>query len=373
LKIRSILLLLTALVTTTAFANMSDPPSPRAGNITGDSYLRHLTMLREELVINMSDVNEGKPVRVRATYVIDCAELLKNIDLVFVANGLTESRYRVDLDGRFVNGYLTPYDAIPSSWLPPDSIKWFDKQIPFLYTHEGLISFRIDSLAPGKHTLIVDYDADASEWFTKDDLSVTRTFVYILKPTDNWKSFEKFRVVIFHPDNWEFFSNLELERVTPYSLSGSWATLPDRYLTIAIRKPPLETRIKSIVFQVISWAIFISLMLFWMTKVTRYRIRKNKWRILQIANSFVVSLLVPVFFLLVYFRNEALLDDWLDDHLNPTVTYGSGYLVLAYPVFWIISAIITFIADYFITRITKSRRKKSLPDKMFVQSEAVTK
>jgi hypothetical protein len=358
LRTKIVLFLLTVLFSKTVLANIGEPPSPIPGNITGDSYFKHMSVLHEELTIDMSGIYEGKPVKVWAKYVIDCPQLLKNIDLVFVATQLTESRYRVDLDNNFVNGYLNKFDTIPHTWLPPDSITWQGRKIPYIYTQKGLISFRIDSLTPGLHTLTVDYDADASEWFDENDLSITRTFVYILKPTDNWKSFNNFHFVVFHPANWEFSSNLELKRATSYSLNGDWSKLPGNYITIAIRKPSVQARANSILFLTISWIGFISLSIFWMKKLAKYRILKNKKRVLQIINSLLISIIASIFFFFIYFENHNLLNKWLDHQLNPLRTYGTGYLIMAFPLIWIAIAIITFALDDILTTNIKSKYEK---------------
>lgn len=339
------------------FANIGDTPSPRHGNLTGDSYLKNLTILREDLTINLSSIHKGEPVKVWARYVINCPKLLRDVDLIFVANNLTESRYRVDLDGNFLNGYLTEFDTIPSNWLPPDSIVWLGNNIPYKYRHRGLISFQFDSLTQGQHILTVEYDADASEWFGEGDLAVVRTFVYILKPTDNWKDFEKFHLVIFTPQNWELSSNLTLENETSNAWTGDWNQLPDEYLTIAIRKPPGKARIFSILFLVGTWCSFILLIIYWMQRVIKFRLKNNKRRIVQILNSVIVSFLVTIFFFFIYFKNQDLMELWLDDHLNPLITYGTVYYIMTFPFVWIVAAFIIFFIDYILAMRVRKRLK----------------
>lgn len=345
------------MIDNTVFANIGDTPSPRHGNLTGDSYLKNLTILREDLTINLSSIHKGEPVKVWARYVINCPKLLTDVDLIFVANNLTESRYRVDLDGNFLNGYLTEFDTIPSNWLPPDSIVWLGDNIPYKYRHRGLISFQFDSLTQGQHVLTVEYDADASEWFGEGDLAVVRTFVYILKPTDNWKDFEKFHLVIFTPQNWELSSNLTLKNETSNAWTGDWNQLPDEYLTIAIRKPPGNARIFSILFLVGTWCSFILLIIYWMQRVIKFRIKNNKRRIVQILNSVIVSFLVTIFSFFIYFKNQDLMELWLDDHLNPLITYGTGYYIMTFPFVWIVAAFIIFFLDYILAMRVRKRLK----------------
>jgi hypothetical protein len=334
----------------TVFANIAEPPKPYKGNITGESFFKHLKVIREDLTIRMFRVPMGAPIQVTAKYIIDCPYLLKDVELVFVANGLTEGRYLVHLDGKFLNGYLTNFDSVPASWLPPDSIKFQNKHIPYVYTHEGLIRFRFDSLSPGQHTLEVDYDANASEWFQHGDLSVTRTFVYILRPTESWKSFENFHLEIFPPDDWEFTSNLDLKQKDRYTWSGDWAKLPADYLSIAIRKPSAKTSVLSILFITLSGLAFIVLSVFWMARLTRYRIRKNKPRFIQTLNSILISFLATFFFYFIFYINFDLMEELLSYEFNPLTDYGASYSIYGFPFLWVLMAIIVFIIDHMLTR-----------------------
>src|SRR5690606_30758610 len=207
------------------------------------------------------------------------------------------------------------------------------------------------------HILTVDYDAEASEWFEDGDLAMVRAFVYILKPTDNWNSFKDFHLVVFTPENWEFSSNLNLTRATTSALSGHWSQPPDQFVSIAIRKATTNAKIYSILFLVITWTTFISIAIYWMIRVIRFRLQKNRGRIIQFLNSVTISLLATIFFFFIYFKNQDLLELWLDDQLNPLVTYGTGYYIMTFPFVWIIAAIIVFFVDYILTNRLKERLK----------------
>ncbi len=342
-------------------ANLGAPPVPKAGNIAGDSYFTQMSVLQEELTINMADINTGKPVKVRAKYVIDCPQLLRNIQLVFVANALTESRYRVELDNTLINGYLSTFDTIPGHWLPPDSIPGYGEKIPYLYSRNGLISFRFDSLPAGQHILIVDYDADASQWYENEDLSVTNTFVYILKPTDKWKRFANFHLVAFYPAGWEFSSNLQLERAGSNSLHGDWKALPGDYLTLAVRKPASTPEHLSFLFVGISWVAFLSLSLFWMAKVAKFRLKRNRYRLLQAVDTLLLATIATIFFFYIYFTRFDLLKILLEGQMSPRVTYGTGYFVIAFPFVWILAIVFAFILDGLITRYLRKKYFNNTP------------
>jgi hypothetical protein len=62
--LRILVLVSITVLTNSAFANIGETPSPRAGNLTGDSYLKKLTVIREDLTINLSEIHKGKPVKV---------------------------------------------------------------------------------------------------------------------------------------------------------------------------------------------------------------------------------------------------------------------------------------------------------------------
>lgn len=349
------MLVWTLLIVHSAFANIGPPPAPRHGNITGDTHFQNISVVHEDLVINLAGIDKGQPVKIRATYTLECSALVQPVDLVFVANNLTESRYRVELDGAFVNGYLTRFDSLPPAWLPPDSIRWANRMIPYLYESEGLIRFRFDRLTPGQHTLIVDYDAQTSEWFDPEEPTVIQTFVYILKPTDQWKRFENFHLTVFTPDNWEFSCNLALEKVRSSAFSGNWKKLPASYLTMALRKPPYPATLYSVLFLGGSWVGYLLMVVLWMNQVAKLRIQGRIKPILKLLNTLGLTLLTSVFFFVIYFTNQNLAAYWLDHQANPFSTYGTGYIILTLPLVFCLAGVILFILDYVITRRLKTK------------------
>jgi hypothetical protein len=353
--LRIVFYLLTIFQYNFLFANISERPKPNSGNIIGTSAMRNISVLHEDLSINISDVVNNGLVHVNAIYKINCLKGIHLLDLVFVANNLTESRYRVNIDGEFTNGQLLPFDTIPHSWLPPDSILWNNKLIPYKYTYEGLISFRIDSLSVGEHTLEVSYDAEASSWFESEDLAQFRTLVYILRPSDTWENFGSININIFIPESWDFSSNLTFDRHDPHALHGYWKKLPADFLSIAIHKPTTKANIISLLFQVISWTILVILLIWWLSKVAKSTIAKKSKRIIHVTHCFFISLIISIAFYVIYFYKYDLLKLMLDDNLNPMVTYGKEYDIFGFPLVWIFAFILTLLIDYFNTRRLKHR------------------
>lgn len=349
--------MLFALLISAAQANMSAPPEPRKGNITGDSYLKNLKVLNENLLIDMGGVAKGLPIKVRANYTIRCSQTLRDIDLVFIANNLTESRYKVTIDDRFVNGYLTEFKTIPSSWLPPDSVISLNGAIPYQYSTKGLIAFKLDSLTAGEHTLTVDYDAETSTWFTNKDFTQTHTFVYILRPTEDWQSFENLNLTVFIPDEWEFASNLKLEG-HEHSYTGHWENLPARYLSVTIRKPPGNIELKGDLFFWVSLIAFAILSLLWQYRVARWRVERLKNRVYQVLNTLVVAILADIYFFYIYFESRDLYSQWTEGQLNPIIRHGEGYIVLLFPVLGFFIWLFLFFADLLFVYLVRRRLRR---------------
>jgi hypothetical protein len=273
-----------------------------------------------------------------------------------VANNLSGNKYRVEQDGRLLPGHLRDFDTIPPAWLPPDSIKGVSGTIPFAYTYKGLIAFRLDRITPGTHTLRVAYEADAGEWFSEDDLVVTRTFVYILKPSTGWKQFKSLRAKVIVPDGWHYTANLPLTEDESGGYRGDWNTLPAHHLAIALRKSATAARTGTVLFLVIAGLFWYALGMLagrWMRKVARYRIRRNDSRILQVLNDIVISFPHAVYFYVVYFLYFEVQARLLAGQLNPWRTYGTGYFVLLFPLVWIVALGLTLAADYRLTQGVK--------------------
>ncbi len=339
-----------------SMANISAPPEPNPGHVTGNSPMGQLTVLHEELTLDLSGVARGERVKVTANYRLQSPATVHALELIFVANNLSGNKYRVALDGRLLAGHLRQFDTIPAGWLPPDSIRGVAGTIPFAYTHEGLIAFRIDRITPGTHTLHVAYEADAGEWFGEDDLVVTRTFVYILKPSTGWKQFKSLRANIIVPDGWDYTSNLPLAERESGDYRGDWTTLPAHHFAIAMRKSTGAARAGTVLFLVIAgiaWYALGTLAGRWMKKVARYRIRRNDSRILQLINDLFISLPHAVCFYVVYFLYFEVLERFLGGQLNPWMTRGIGYSVLLFPLVWIVVLGLTIGVDYRLTQRVK--------------------
>ena len=338
-------------------ANISAPPEPSPGQVAGNSPMGQITVLHEDLTLDLSGVARGERVKVTALYRLQSPATVRALELIFVANNLSGNQYHVELDGRPIGGVLCAFDTIPPAWLPPDSIGGPAGKIPFGYTHEGLIAFRIDHIAAGTHTLRVTYEADAGKWFEEEDLTVTRTFVYILKPSTGWKAFKSLRTSVIVPDGWEYAANVPLTRDEPGSYRGDWPGLPGHHIAIALRKPATAARVSSILFLIIAagaWYALGTLTGRWMRKVARYRIRRNNSRILQIINDILVSFPHAVCFYVVYALYLGGLELLLGEQMNRWVTYGTGYLlVLLFPLVWIVAFGLTVVVDYRLTQRVK--------------------
>lgn len=341
-----------------AFGNISAPPQPKEGNISGQNSFSDISVINEDLTINLSEVVDGRTAKINALYRIHVSKNLRNLNLVFVANNLTESKYMVKIDDVFVNGDLREYDSIPQGWYPPDSIDFLGNKIPFKYTHKGLIAFTIDSLSIGEHTLEVSYEADVAEWYNKEDLAITKTFVYILKPYQGWKEFKNLNLNLFIPNDWECTSNIQLDQSYPHALHGFWEELPAHHLAIAISPKQNYAESISIMFVIVSGVISLLLLVMWMYVVTNYRIKNRKHRIIQILNVIFVAFIATVILYIIYYKEADIKNHLLDGQLNPYYTYGDAYFIIVSPIIWLMAIIIAFVIDFILTKKVNSKYKK---------------
>ena len=58
---------------------------------------------------------------------------------------------------------------------------------------------------------------------------------------------------------------------------------------------------------------------------------------------------------MIYFIEPELKNHLLDDQLNPFYTYGIAYSIFASPIVLVVALIITFLADYFLTKKYKNK------------------
>ncbi len=339
-----------------SMANISAPPEPDPAQVTGNSPMGQITVLHEDLTLDLRGLARGKPVRVTAVYTLQCPVAVNGLELIFVANNLSGNTYRVELDGRIIAGRLREFDTIPTAWLPPDSIGGPDGKIPFGYTHEGLVDFRMDSIAAGTHTLRVAYEAKAGEWFEEDDLVVTRTFAYILKPSTGWKGFKSLQTHLKVPDGWAFTSNVAFTGGESGEYRGDWAALPAHHLSVALRKSATVAHLGAVFVLIVAgivWYALGALAARWMIKVARYRIRRNDSRILQMINDIFISFPHAVCFYVTCFLYFESLIFLLDGQLRPGGMSGMGYTVFFFPLVWIVALGLTIAADYRLTQRVK--------------------
>lgn len=338
------------------FANISAPPEPFAGNIIGTSPMKNIAVLHEDLTMNFNDIVHRGFVHVFAKYKINCLTQISLLDLVFVANNLKDSRYKVTIDNNLINGQLLPMDSIPKSWLPPDSIKWEDKTIPYKYDSKGLISFRIDTVTLGEHILEVSYDAEASSWFDNNELAQFRTLVYILKPSDSWENFGSINLKLVIPESWDISSNLTFNKDKSNVFEGHWAKLPSDFVSIAIQKSTVEAKIASGGFQIICWGAITLLVIWCLSRFAKYRIDgKVKGIGFTLGNAFVASFIISIAFYVIYFTHFNILSKILEDDLNPMLTHGLAYSIFGFPLIWILAFVLILMIDTFITDRLKQK------------------
>lgn len=339
-------------LTNVAFANIAEYPKPMPGDLSGQNAIKFISVLHETLNINLEGVARGERATINAYYSISSPTTLRNVELIFVANNLSGTKYLVELDGKPVNGYLAGFDTIPSNWNPPDSIPFLDRKIPFNYTFDGLISFTLDSITPGEHTLEVAYDADIAEWFEKKDFSVTRAFVYILKPSDGWREFKDLDLFVTIPEGWTHSSNLEFTSTTAANLEGHWNDLPAHHLSIVFKPNEQKAKYLPIVFVILLCVFSFYVIIKWIVKVELICRRIRNKVALKVLNNLLVSFTATVVFYLIYFNLPNWQNYYLDEQLNPGHNHGRIYAILYFPILWAMALIPVAILHIIVSQRT---------------------
>src|SRR5688500_2611724 len=188
----AVTLLLMALPGGTGWANMAEPPEPytlRPGTSAGEPAggLRDAVIEHETLRFDLRPREDGKPVLVDAAYRVRNDGAPRELDLLFVADGLARGATSVTVDGRPVASTPGAAGALPRSWRPPATTPGFDSAgatIPYESRRQGTLSFRV-RLPAGRHEIRVRYPAEATV-YSVNELTPVWQLGYVLAPARDW-------------------------------------------------------------------------------------------------------------------------------------------------------------------------------------------
>jgi hypothetical protein len=221
---------------------MAEPPEPytmRPGTSAGEPAggLRDVVIEHETLRLDLRPLEDGKPVLVDAAYRVRNDGPARDLDLLFVADGLGHGASSVTVDGRPVASTPGAAGALPRSWRPPATTPGFDSAgatIPYESRRQGTLSFRV-RLPAGRHEIRVRYPAEATV-YSVNELTPVWQLGYVLAPARDWGGFGGMEVRVEVPRGWRVQTEpaLRLERG---ALVGTWRGLPADAISISAQKP----------------------------------------------------------------------------------------------------------------------------------------
>jgi hypothetical protein len=235
---------------------------------------------------------------------------------------MSDSTFRFKLDNNSIIDSAFQEKKYPFNWLPPQTIKWQGDMIPYKYFRGGVRYINIKSISKGIHTFEATYEADAGEWFEDYNEPMVRTFVYILKPTDKWKSFNNLNLKVFIPSRWDYSSNLEL-RDSLGVFVGNWKTLPERYFSISLTKPAFWGYFYTYSIQIFIYIGYILFVVGIIYMIYKIKLAEPFKSIIIALTSTFFSILNLIVILLIADTNYIILKYFLDNSISPID--DSGY------------------------------------------------
>jgi hypothetical protein len=229
--LRALVLLL---VPTFAFANMG-APTRGTGAASEPAGTIDVAITREQLVIDLRPIAEGKHVEVAATYQVDNRDTTKQLSLVFAA-GSDFDVLRVTLDGKPVETRPVDSATLPQSWQPPNETPTADgKSLGFsLPRGMSAAGFQLE-LPPGPHEIAIAFSTSAMTHHAKQPV-LQHQFVYMLAPARTWLAFGGLDVTVHLPHEWEATITPAMKR-TGDTFTASFPNLPADAIAMTTSAP----------------------------------------------------------------------------------------------------------------------------------------
>ena len=236
-------LVLLLLAPASARGNMAEPRETGpafAGRVAGEPAggLRSVLVERERLRIDLRPLaREDGLAEVEAVYRLRNDGPARDLELVFVADGLAAGEHGVWLDGRPVPAAPGPAGALPAGWRAPASTPAPEGggALPYETQGAGALRFRL-ALPPGRHEVRVRYPAAASAYAVAGELTAYRQLAYVLAPARDWGGFGGLDVRVELPRGWRAAARPALRRDGD-ALAGAWDRVPADALAVTVRPP----------------------------------------------------------------------------------------------------------------------------------------
>jgi hypothetical protein len=278
-------------------------------------------------VIDLRPVAEQEDAKVSATYQVDNAGDVKELDLVFATGSprLDVTDFKVTLDGAPVTQQADDV-KLPESWQGPKETPLFDgSTLNYRQRGSGARGFHV-SLPPGAHTLVVTYSAEAATYHMKQPV-IVHQFGYVLSPARTWKSFGGLDVTVHVPAGWQIAITPALARKGD-TLTGTFPSIPADAIALTLRAPlglyPVIDTIAMVLFGIV---LIGGPVVCWRKGKKRWALL---WSVLYLAAGVATMELAPSF-----------LPPGQWDHRG----YGIGLalLILSSPIVLVVGAIIATV------------------------------
>ncbi|MBX7171386.1 MAG: hypothetical protein K1X72_10535 [Pyrinomonadaceae bacterium] len=240
-KLLSLILLMICSIN--LWANVA-APSQGGQTLTEPSGIKNINILKEDLNIDFTQLGDeavsvrDRFINVEAIYQIDNPADIEKLELVFVIVSDAKN-FQFFLDDKEIPTETVDNEkfADRSTWKKPDKTPYKDRQLLMYNPYNGNLKsakFTLN-LTKGKHSLKAKYKAEPTVY---KNIGIMKgwQFAYSLAPVRDWKSFGGLNLTIKIPENWNFYSNLNLEQ-NGGTLTGNFKEIPADYLAATTQAP----------------------------------------------------------------------------------------------------------------------------------------
>ena len=230
-------LVLVAVMPGTARANVG-PPSSGGQPVAEPLGVASVSILREQLTIDLRPLAKERPVEVQAGYELSNPHESQTVELAFASGAAGIRGFRVWLDEKPLSSQPRPELQLPASWQPPAETPGLDgRALEYLaYERHDVTPFVFTlTLPPGRSRLTVRYTAEAARSHVGQP-TVARQFGYALAPAAAWKSFGGLDLEVHLPAGWQAAVAPSLAREGDL-LHGEFEQLPADALALTLQAP----------------------------------------------------------------------------------------------------------------------------------------
>lgn len=241
-----------------AQANMANPVNP--GTPAGEpaAALEGLRIVRERLVIDLSEIWNEPRGTIEAEYRIANNGSARTLPLEFLALSDDLEAAQVWVDDQPVPAQRVAGLTVPSSWsVVTQTPALEDETFPYEVSDgfgDALGLRFVATIPTGQHTIRVRYRVAVGDYDGGDHPNLVRQFAYSLAPARLWAGFGQLDLEVRVPPGWDVATSLPLRREGDV-LMGRFRGVPGDVLAISARAPVPTLRRPVQIAGVLAWAL----------------------------------------------------------------------------------------------------------------------